>query len=137
MSYVRSCTGTTGRENQIGTFVLILDFNLLDSTIYVNKTLECFLGKDSIKRWKPCTLFSFIYSNINMGGNYLFSIPEAVVKGEFRNLLKQLGHPKPFCSNYFLLARLVFIKIFYQQNPLKIVPCYPKSRTRSNSARNC
>jgi TnpA family transposase len=79
-----------GQEDQLGALGLVLNIIVLWNTIYIDAVLtqlrqEGFLVRDEdVARLSP-----LIFEHINMLGRYSFAIPEAVLRGE----LRQLRHP--------------------------------------------
>ena len=76
-----------GQEDQLGALGLVLNIIVLWNTIYIDAVLnqlrqEGFLVlEEDVARLSP-----LIYEHINMLGRYLFTVPEAVLRGELRKL---------------------------------------------------
>lgn len=76
-----------GQEDQLGALGLVLNIIVLWNTIYMDAVLTQ-LRKEGydVRDEDVARLSPLIYEHINMLGRYLFVVPDAVIRGELRQL---------------------------------------------------
>ncbi len=76
-----------GQEDQLGALGLVLNIIVLWNTIYMDAVIMQ-LRKEGydVRDEDVARLSPLIYDHINMLGRYLFTVPDAVIRGELREL---------------------------------------------------
>lgn len=76
-----------GQEDQLGALGLVVNIIVLWNTIYIDATLAQLRQEGyPVRNEDVARLSPLIYEHINLLGRYLFTLPEAVAKGELRPL---------------------------------------------------
>lgn len=84
-----------GQEDQLGALGLVLNVIVLWNTIYIEAALAQLRHEGLLIRDEDVARLSpLVYSHINMLGRYSFAVPEAVMKGELRELNSPAGEDK-------------------------------------------
>ena len=94
---LRKDTGVVFRlrqEDQLGSLDLVTNVIILWNTLYMESVLNQLRQDDyTVLDEDVARLSHLIHEHINMLGRYLFAVPDAVAKGEFRAFRKNSDSP--------------------------------------------